>query len=505
MRLRAPRPRRADGLALLAGALAALGLPPFHVVVLVPVGFVLLLRLLDRCRGVWGAARAGFLFGFGFHVVGLLWITNAILVRADTFWWLVPFATPLTALALAPFVAVPVALARRAPPGVARVLALAGLWTLGDLARGHVFTGFPWNPLGSVWEFDGRFGDAMIQPAAVVGVGGLTLATVLAACAFGGGRRAVAASLGLLLVWGGAGALRLARPLPRPPGLDVVLVQGNVPETEKLASDPAPIFERYLRLTRLGVAEAGGTRSVVAWPETASPYRVEGDPTALAMIAAAAAPARAAFIGAIRFGADGRPRNSLVVVRPDGTECCVYDKTHLVPFGEYTPAFFAAVLPFQVVPGGGLEPGDGRVTLRVAGVPPVSPIICYEAIFPGAVVRAGDRPGWILNVTNDGWYADSAGPRQHLEAARMRAVEEGLPLARAANTGISAVFDARGHETGRLAYGATGVLVRPLSAALPATFFARHGNLVPLALSLLAISGAFLAARIRLKFWTIQG
>ena len=231
------------------------------------------------------------------------------------------------------------------------------------------------------------------------------------------------------------------------------------------------------------MGEARGP-SVVAWPETASPYLVEGDGPALAAIARAMAPARAAFVGAPRYGPDGRARNSLIAVLPDATVGGVYDKAHLVPFGEYQPA----ILPIKVVPGGGLEAGPGRETLRVAGVPPVSPLICYEVIFSGEVVAAGERPAWILNVTNDAWYGDSTGPRQHLETARMRAVEEGLPLARAANTGISAVFDARGHETGRLGWGRTGVLVRPLGGALGATLFARGGLMIPAVLALIVIA-----------------
>ncbi len=478
-----PRFRRPEALAIAAGALVATALPPFHLLFFVPVGFALLLRLIDGV-GPGRAAWRGFLFGWAYHCVGLLWITNAILVRADTFWWFVPFATPSLSVVLAPFAAVPAAAAVLVRRGLPRLLVLAGLWTLCELVREVLFTGFPWNPLGSVWELDDRFGDAMIQPASLVGVAGLTCATVFVAGSVAAGRRAVAGAVVLLLAWGASGFARLGQRSPPAPGLDVVLVQGNVAETEKLGrQDPATIFRRYLDLTHRGVLEAGATPSVVAWPETASPYTIEGDPPALDAIAAAARPAAASFVGAIRFGPPGlnnggRPRNTMIAIDAAGREVGAYDKSHLVPWGEYTPSVF----PIQVVPGGGLEAGTGPATLHVEDVPPVAPLICYEAIFSGEVIKRGDRPAWILNITNDGWYADSAGPRQHLEAARMRAVEEGLPLARAANTGISAVFDARGHETGRLAYGITGVLVRALPGALPPTLFSRFGNLLPLLL-----------------------
>ena len=474
---------RADLAALVAGAVTALGFPSWDVLPGVPAGLTALLMLVDATASWRGAARRGYFYGVGIYLVGLYWLTNAILVRASEFWWLVPVATPLTAVGLAVFTAVPVGLARLAPRGWRRLLALAGWWTASDLVRGSVLTGFPWNPLGSVWEWPGRFGDIMIQPASVIGVHGLTLLTVLVGASAAAGRRAVLASVVLLAVWAGFGAWRTSRPMPPGPGLSVVLVQGNVAETSKIGgSDPLVIFQRYLRLTREGVDEAHGP-SVVAWPETASPYLIEGDGPALAAIARAMAPARAAFVGAPRYGADGKPRNALIAVMPDATVGAIYDKAHLVPFGEYQPA----ILPIKVVPGGGLEAGPGRETLRVAGVPPVSPLICYEVIFPGEVVRAGDRPAWILNVTNDAWYGDSTGPRQHLEAARMRAVEEGLPLARAANTGITAMFDARGHETGRLGWGRTGVLVRTLGGALKATLFARGGLMISALLALIVI------------------
>ncbi len=474
---------------MLGGALTAAGLPPFHLLPLVPVGFALLLHGIGTAAGPGRAAWRGFLFGWAYHCVGLLWITNAILVRADVFWWFVPFATPSLSVVLAPFAAIPAAVARLVwpglgrpglgRPGLGRLLVLAGTWTLAELVREVLFTGFPWNPLGSVWEFDDRFGDAMIQPASLIGVAGLTCATVFVAGSVACGRRAMIAGAVLLLAWGSYGFEHLERRRPAPPGFAVVLVQGNVSESEKLAGgDPPTIFRRYLDLTHRGVLEAGDAPSVVAWPETASPYTVENDPPALAIIAAAARPARASFVGAIRFGPTGRPRNTMIAIDAAGREVGAYDKSHLVPWGEYTPSVF----PIQVVPGGGLEAGTGPTTMHVAGVPPLAPLICYEAIFSGEVVKRGDRPAWILNITNDGWYADSAGPRQHLEAARMRAVEEGLPLARAANTGISAVFDAYGHETGRIAYGVTDVLVRPLPGALPPTLFSRWGNLVPLLL-----------------------
>jgi apolipoprotein N-acyltransferase len=195
----------------------------------------------------------------------------------------------------------------------------------------------------------------------------------------------------------------------------------------------------------------------------------------------------------VRFDAQQRPRNSLLAMDADGVPVGVYDKWHLVPFGEYQPSWMP--LPIQVVPGGGFAPGPGPATLRVPGVPPVGPIICYEAIFPGQIVNEADRPDWIVNITNDAWFGNSTGPRQHLAAARMRAVEEGLPLLRAANTGISAAFDAFGREQARLGMNQTGFVVTPLPGHLPATVFARAGLLLPAALAVVAALTGFLPSR----------
>ncbi|WP_428376294.1 apolipoprotein N-acyltransferase [Lichenicoccus sp.] len=478
-------------LAILLGALSALALPPFGLTGILWLTLPWLLARLGRSN-VKGALLQGFGFGFGYYCAGLYWITNAILTRLDLFWWAVPLATPLCAIPLACCTAVPCALATLAPAGWRRVAAFAGLWTLSDLAREFLFTGFPWNPLGSSWEWPSHAGDVMIQPASWIGVPGLTLLTVLAACLPILGRRGVAASLLLLALWAAAGTLRLGHIRPvGAPGPIVLLVQGNIPESEKLDRDTAvQAFRTTLRLTAEGAAGASaqarvaGRAWVFAWPESAFPGLLDEDAQARAIIMAQAPSAAAGLIGSVRFGADGRPRNSMVALRPDGGIAALYDKAHLVPFGEYQPAG----LPFQVVPGGGFVPGPGLRTLHLPGLAGFGTLICYEVIFPGAVVAADDRPRWLLNITNDAWYGDSAGPHQHLQSARMRAVEEGLPLARAANTGISGAYDGYGRRLGELGWGRAGSLAVALPAPLPPTLFARLGLWMPLVAALLACS-----------------
>ncbi len=473
--------------------LSAFALPSLNIVPLLLVAFPALLALIEAAprggRVSWAAARRGFCFGFGQHLVGLYWITSAILIMAADFWWFVPIAVPLLSATLALFIAVPVALARRIPPGLPRILVLAGLWVAGEILRQYVGGGFPWNPLGSVWASPGdtmldAAGLVMTQPAAWIGTPGLSLFTVLLACLPSLGRRGALAAAALLGLWIVSGEALLARPEPLAAGFDALLVQGNVAETAK--HDPSwypATFRRYLAMTRDGL-DAGAAPhrpTVVVWPETASPYLLTEDGPARQAVAAASAGAIASLVGTLRFDAANHVYNSLVAVLPDGSLGGVYDKANLVTFGEYSPPW----LPFHIAPGT-MQPGPGARTLHVPGLPSFAPMICYEAIFPGEVVDRRDRPGFMVNITNDAWFGDSTGPRQHLQAARLRAVEEGLPLIRAANTGISAGFDAYGRELARLGLARQGVLRVAMPGALAPTPFARFGLICPSVLALAA-------------------
>jgi apolipoprotein N-acyltransferase len=493
-RLQTIRGWRADLAALLLGGLSAAALPPLHVIPVLLLAVPGLLALIGATPGTRAAARRGWWFGFGLNVLGLYWVTEAILVEAARFWWLVPFAVPALAAVLAVFVAAPAALARRADTGWRRAVVLAAAWTLSDIARQFILTGFPWNPWGSVWAIPGMAGDIFIQPAAFVGVHGLTLATLLLAATGTGSWRGRLMCVVALLAWAGFGALRLAGPPPVESDLTAVLVQGNVPQGQKWNQNLAlSIFRRYLRLTHDGVATTHGP-VVVVWPETAYPFLLDRDAPQRAAITQATDGATA-LIGSVRLDDHDRPRNALFAIQAGGAVTGVYDKWHLVPFGEYQPDWFP--LPIQVVPGGGFAPGPGPRTLHLPGLPPVGPLICYEAIFGAELVDPADRPSWLVNITNDAWFGNSAGPRQHLAAARMRAVEEGLPLLRAANTGISAGFDAYGHEMARLGLGQTGTLEVPIPGELPPTVFARIGLWMPgaLASTLLALGLLWRAPR----------
>jgi len=490
LRLAALRGLRADLAALAFGGLAAAALPPFHAIPVLLVSVPGLITLLDAAPTPWVAARRGWWFGLGHHVLGLYWLTEAILFEAARFWWLVPLAVPAVAAGLAVFIAAACLLAWLAPQGWPRVVALAGAWLLTDLARQFVLTGFPWNPWGSVWEIPGAIGDVFIQPAALVGVHGLTLATILLAGLPTLSRHWRFAGCVVLVAWVAFGLVRLQGTIPSHP-LTVALEQGNVAQGQKFDQALASrIFQHYLDLS----AEAGAHGPTVeVWPETAFPGLLDVDERARQVIEQANGRAPS-LIGSVRFDQQRRPRNSLFAIVDGGAIAGIYDKWHLVPFGEYIPDWLP--LPIMVMPGNGFAAGPGPRTLHIPGLPPVGPLICYEAIFSGEIVDRDDRPSWLVNITNDAWFGNSTGPRQHLAAARMRAVEEGLPLLRAANTGISAAFDARGHELSRIGMQESGTLSVPLPAALPPTLYACFGLWLPTIAGFVALCTALAVRKI---------
>jgi apolipoprotein N-acyltransferase len=495
-RLRGLAGWRADLAAAVLGLITALALPPVTLAPALLIGLPGLLALIDGSRTWRVAMRRGLVFGLVHHLAGLYWVTEAVLVEAADFWWAVPLAVPVLAAVLAVFIALPCSIARLAEPGWRRAAVLAGCWVFGDLGRQFALTGFPWNPLGSATEMPGLLGLVFMQPAAWVGVGGLTLGVVLLSCAPAAGRKTFLPALGGLAIWALVGVTLLHRHAGPPPGLEAVIAQGNVSEIEHRdhwqdRGWSAGIFERYLRLTREGLAQAEAkpdaatTRRFVVWPETASPFWLQQDDNARLAVAASAQGAVATLAGSARQDGD-KAHNSLIVVMPDGSVGGFYDKHHLVPYGEYFPAYLPIRLGER-----GWDPGPGLKTLHIPGLPPIGPLICYEAAFPAQVAVETDRPALLVNITNDSWFGTSAGPRQHLAAARMRAVEEGLPVIRAANTGISAVIDSHGRVLERLGLDRQGVVVAAVPGDMPRTPASRMGLAAPALLALFCCGAGF--------------
>jgi len=506
---------RRYGTAFLIGALLAAALPPVDLTPLVFVAFPLFLWLDDGSLTPGASARLAYVFALGHFVAGLYWVAAALFVDIARFWWALPFAVVGLPALMSTYVAVTfyvVALARvhLKLSGLGRVCAFAVMWSVAEWLRGHLFTGLPWNLVGDVWA--GGFPGAltMLQGAAWVGVYGLGFVTVLAASLLallgapslrplGTARRvmpAVAAAI-LIVVPAGAGALRLHLAPVAETGIWLRLVQPSIAETAKW--DPAQAEANFRRLIELSSAPTDHQLAAVIWPEAAATFFLERDDAHRKAIGAVAPAGGYVVTGALRGAPLSGPLdevwNSIEAVDPAGKIVARYDKAHLVPFGEYMP--WADILPFKKLTPGGIDlsAGPGPKTISLQRLPPFGPLICYEAIFPGAIIDPRERPAWILNVSNDAWYGRSSGPYQHFAMARTRAVEEGLPLVRVANNGITGVVDAEGRVLAHTNLDAIGYADILLPAAGGATPFSRVGDWVFVAM--LAIGAAVAAASAR--------
>lgn len=490
---------RAHALAAAAGAFATLAQAPFFFAPAMVVGLVALVWLLDgakaRPQPRWAAFARGWSFGAGYFVVGLHWVGFAFL-EVEGGAPLIPLAVLALGGGMALFwgVAARVALVFWTDDA-RRVAVLALTLGLAEWLRGTLFTGFPWNLIGLIWPAGG----AMSQTASVIGVYGLTALTILllAAPATLGdagrsfGRRiapSLAAALCLGLLWG-AGTQRLAS-VPVAPetwtGPVVRVVDTGFTQSEKWRPGAAErMLETFLQLSVPEESRA----EIVIWPEGALPVPLLAEPPMLQAIGDAL-DHRVLIAGTVRLEESPqgvRAYNSAVVLDAVNRELRlgqIYDKHHLVPFGEYIP-FWDLVSGMPIAPlqqiGVGFTPGRPPERLIVPGAPPAAPLICYEAIFPGYVPRGAERPEWIVNVSIDAWYGTFTGPWQHANSARYRAIEEGLPMARAASGGVSGVFDALGREmvATDLAGGAVEYSLPP---SLPETFYARFDVLLTAAL-----------------------
>ena len=502
-RLAAATGWRRRGLAFLLGALATLAQPPVGAMPALLLAVPGLLWLLDGVGTRRSAFALGWWFGFGFFVIGLYWISFALLVDIASFWWLMPVAVCGLPAVLALFTGfVTQAVWMAGAKGLPRVVAFALAWTIAEWLRGHLFTGFPWLLVGYGWVP----WTPVLQTAAFTGIYGLSLLTLLVAglpALLGEPaqprRRALAmlaGGLGLIGALGIAGAVRLDNSDTRMvEGVLLRLVQANVAQSMKW--EPREREGNFQRHLALSLSPSEKRPTAVIWPETAITFFLAQDARHRFAVAAAVPPGGLILTGAPRatLAEDQTVRfwNSLLAIDGSAAFAGSYDKAHLVPFGEYMPG--RAWLPSWVGTiasrGSDFSAGPGPRTLRLPGLPPVSPLICYEVIFPGAVTDPADRPQWLLNLTNDGWYGLSAGPHQHFAISQTRAVEEGLPLVRVANTGISGVVDAYGRVTAKLGLGEAGFIDAGLPRALASpTFYGRWGDDALLALML--VCGLFL-------------
>jgi apolipoprotein N-acyltransferase len=484
------------GLAAALGVIAGLGFAPLNLVPLFALGITGLIWLTAEAPSRRAAFVIGWWWGFGHFAADSYWIAESFLIDAARFGWMIPFVIGgLSAyLALFPALAALALRSTRQPLSFAGIAVFAAAWTVAEWLRGHLFTGYPWDLAAYTWSGSA----AMMQSAALWGSWGLSLVTIfvlgLPALLVHRDRRVTRNAVIVMAVLLGAlyagGAWRLTNTVADSDTI-VRIVQPNIAQSLKISTDDRP--RQVETLMRLTLQTPGFDKvKAVVWPESAANYLLDREPSLVSVLAQAAPKGGVLITGAPRAipasGALDQVWNSLAVINHEGQILGTADKFHLVPLGEYVP--LREIFPFinKITPGSmNFSPGPGPRTLHLPGLPPVSPLICYEVIFPGAVTDPSDRPGVLINITNDGWFGTSTGPFQHFATARFRAVEEGIPLLRAANTGVSGVVDAYGRVEVRSNMIVEAVIDAPVPAALPPTPFARFGILAVLPLIVLAL------------------
>jgi apolipoprotein N-acyltransferase len=450
------------------GALIALGQAPLGFWWASLIGLSVLIWLLGRAESGRAAFWLGLVAGSGHFALALSWIVEPFLIDIAQYGWMAPFALVFLSVGLSLFWAGAALLSRLcATPALGFVVAFTALEAL----RGVVFTGFPWAMIGHVW-----IGTPVDQLAAVLGPNGLTLLTLLAAAPPVLWRvRGAAVAVVMLALVAGFGLWRLSSPVPDGPPGTLRLVQPNA--AQALKWDQA-LADDHLD-TLLDLTAQAPIADLTIWPETAVPYMLEYAPSVAEMVTGASE-GRPIAMG-IQREEEGRFYNSLRVLEGIGTEIARYDKHHLVPFGEYMPFGdllyrWFGITAFAAQAGSTYSAGPGPQVMDLGAFGHVLPLICYEAVFPRDVNAAPMRADWMLQITNDAWFGVWTGPFQHFDQARLRAIEQGLPLVRVANTGVTAVIDARGRVLDQLPFGTMGVLDTKVPGALPPTPFVRFGD-----------------------------
>ena len=495
---------RRAAVAFLAGGLSALAYAPIFAAPVLFLTLPILVWLIDASPNWRRAASAGWLFGFGYFFFNLFWVGEAFLVEAEKFAWLMPFAVTLLPAGLALFWAAAAAVARLFwTEGIARLFVFAVVFAVFEWLRGHVLTGFPWNVVGYALTYP----LPLMQSAALFGAYGMTAIALfvfpapLVKLADHRRRptgadvaRAIALAAIPIAILFAYGAWRLGAPVAFVSGVKMRIVQPSVSQREKWRAEfQRKIFDDHVALSLAnpqGKADSLAGITHLVWPEAAMPFFPLETPEALDVLATVIPPGTTLITGALRHYPNPTPGtailpaprtlNSIVVLDDQAKLVGAYDKIKLVPFGEYVPfdVLLSAIGIQKLTHGRGsfAEGVSPRPLFTVPGLPPALGLVCYEALFPGEIVQGTARPGVLINVTNDGWFGSTTGPYQHYYQSRVRAVEEGLPLIRAANNGISAVVDPYGRPLQTLGLNVRGVIDSPLPEALPPPLYAKVGD-----------------------------
>lgn len=489
-------------LSFACGWLAVAALPPFNCFPALFFSFPFLLWLLNNAASARRSFQYGYFFGFSFFAFGLSWINRALLLDAASFGWLVPITFLASGLFFGLFIAIPAALCWYFKTPTARYLSFSALLVIFEWIRSFFLTGFPWNLFGTALMFN----DKMIQTASLGGVYLLSLLTILAAGApflWFARRKILAVLIPVLILSGlyGFGHFQLNRHPYIPSEVTVRLVQPAIPQTLKW--NPAVLEDNLNRHIKLSQLPGFSNVDFIIWSETAFPFALETDSYHRSLLQYAIPPHGRLITGALRYQQPSFESpdlyNSMFVLEPDNQISAYYDKSHLVPFGEYIP--LRQYLPSWVQPItkviGSFSTGNGPKVIKYANLPSFGGLICYEVIFPHQVLAPDNKPQWLVNITNDGWYGDSAGPRQHLAAARLRAVEEGITIVRVAGSGISALISPLGIIIDSLPLNQSGILDVKLPSEIQfSTTYGRFGNLIPLSFCCLILALGFGCSRL---------
>lgn len=461
------------------GVCATLALPPFFVFPLLIVSCSGLYWMVSGSPSPRAAFFTGWWWGLGFFVSGLYWICISLTIDMARFGWLIPFALIGLNGIIALYPALACWLYRRTNiGGIAGILLFCVLWSLTEYMRGILFTGFPWNYIGYTWTIT----PATMQPASIVGIHGLTLLTILlatlpAGLGYGYSKRIFLTTWMLWAVCVAWGVMRIPAEVAYDDTVNLRIVQANIPQELKWNNQhEVKGVQKHLSLS---LQESDRPITHLIWPETAIVYALNHEPQLIRMLRNMLHEKKVLLTGALRTEDDVdtfKVWNSVYAIDAKHGIASFYDKHHLVPFGEFVP--FRSILPVGKITHGSVDfsRGEGAVSLPIPNAPDVSPLVCYEAIFPDQAVAPDSRPGWLLNLTNDAWFGRSTGPYQHFNMVRVRAVEQGLPLIRAAGTGISAVIDPYGRIVASLDLNQTGIIDSLLPLPITQTFYAEHGN-----------------------------
>ena len=489
--------------AFLLGGIAVQTLPPFYHWYLLFICFTSLLWFLHKTQTKKQSFAIGYWFGFSYFAFGLSWVNNALLVNPSETGWVIPISFLASGAFFGIFIGIPCLLTKIYKSLTAQYLAFAAWIVIFEWIRSWFLTGFPWNLLGSSLAFD----ITLLQSASVWGTYGLSLCIILIASApvFWIIRPSIlnaiiSLSTISLFIAGlyGFGLFRINQ-LHNEKNSDITirLVQPSIPQFIKWSPDlKQQHFQKYIDLSK---TKSLKDIQMVIWGETASPYALDLEKEAMKQIISAIPEKGYLTTGTVRYEDDyygnWKPLNSAFTINHNGIIEDFYDKSHLVPFGEYIP--LRHLIPTQIRPIANtitdFKAGTGAKNISVPNIPPFGILICYEIIFPHQIINPQDKPSWLINLTNDGWYGISSGPYQHLVSTQLRAIEEGITIVRSANSGISALINRYGKILQHLDLNQEAFLdiSLPQELEIP-TIYNYMGNYLPLGLCLLSLFLAFL-------------